>query len=187
MPPILKYNWFSLENFFYVGNMKSVYFLSLKADMLLFGLYCFCCWLFNKFCIGISPLIINLFNPKCIASQVSILVAATHQTHQTHLPAPDTQITNTDGRALCQTCVTRWVGRGGVGITCFSNINVILTTPASYKRSKQYVLKKEHSYVYTPFRGAWGLPSQNKNESWHKTDCCKERSSGRFRKRRAPP
>ena len=22
------------------------------------------------------------------------------------------------------------------------------------------------------FRGAWGLPSQNKYERWHKTDCC---------------
>ena len=34
-------------------------------------------------------------------SQVSIYVAVAHQTS----PAPDTQITNTDGRALCQTDV----------------------------------------------------------------------------------
>ena len=60
-----------------------------------------------------------------------------------NLPAPDTQITNTYGRALCQTCVTRWVGRGGVGITCFSIIHVRLTTPADYKRSKQYVCRTQ--------------------------------------------
>ena len=59
-----------------------------------------------------------------------------------NLPAPDTQTTNTDGRALCKTCVTRLVGRGGIGITCFSNIHVRVPTPASYKRSKQYVFEK---------------------------------------------
>ena len=32
----------------------------------------------------------------------------------------DTQITKAGGKALCQTWVTRWVGTGGVGITCFS-------------------------------------------------------------------
>ena len=59
-----------------------------------------------------------------------------------NLPAPDTKITNTDGRVLCQTCVTRWVVRSGVGITCFSIIDVGLTTPAVYKRSKLYVFEK---------------------------------------------
>ena len=54
-----------------------------------------------------------------------------------NLPAPDTQITNTDGRAICQTCVTRWVGRGRVGIKCFFNIHVRLIRPAIYKKSKK--------------------------------------------------
>ena len=48
-----------------------------------------------------------------------------------NLPAPDTQITNTDGRASCHTCVARWKGKGEVGITCFSSIHVILTRPAT--------------------------------------------------------
>ena len=59
-----------------------------------------------------------------------------------HVAAPDTQIKNTDGRAFYHTCVTRWVVRGGVGITCFSNIHVRLTSPATYNRSKQYVFEK---------------------------------------------
>ena len=52
-----------------------------------------------------------------------------------HLPAPDTQITNPDGMALCQNCVTKWESRGGVGITFLSNIHVLLITPAIYQRS----------------------------------------------------
>ena len=36
------------------------------------------------------------------------------------LPAPDTHLTNTDSRTPCHTCMTRWVGRGWVGIRCFS-------------------------------------------------------------------
>ena len=59
------------------------------------------------------------------------------------LPAPDTQLTNTDGRALCHICVTRWVGRGGVGITCFSSIHVRVIRPAIYERSKQYVFERK--------------------------------------------
>ena len=74
-----------------------------------------------------------------------------------NLPAPDTQTTNTDGRALCQTCVTRWVGRGGVGNTCFSNRHVMFTIPAIYKRSKKYVFEK-NLVMFMPhlnrFRGA---------------------------------
>ena len=62
--------------------------------------------------------------------------------NSTNLSAPDTQITNIDGGALCKTCITRRVVKGGVGNTCFSNIYVRLTTPANYKRSKQYVFDK---------------------------------------------
>ena len=40
-----------------------------------------------------------------------------------NLPAPDIHLTNTDVRALYHTCVTRWVGRDGLGFTCFSNMH----------------------------------------------------------------
>jgi hypothetical protein len=80
------------------------------------------------------------------------------------LPAPDTHLTNTEGRVLCHTCMTRWVGRGGAGIRCFSIIHLRLNRPSIYTKSN------------TPnsdqFRGIWGPPSENKNKSWHKTDCC---------------
>ena len=33
-------------------------------------------------------------------------------------------------------CITRWVGRGGVGLTGFSNIHVEKTRPVTYKKSK---------------------------------------------------
>ena len=59
-----------------------------------------------------------------------------------NLPAPDTQITNTDGRAICQTCVTRWVGRGRVGIKCCFNTHVRLIRPAIHKKSQQYDFEK---------------------------------------------
>ena len=91
------------------------------------------------------------------------------------LPAPDTHLTNTDSRTPCHTCMTRWVGRGGVGIRCFSNIHLRFTRPSVYKKSRQYVFEK-NMVMFTPnsdqFRGIWGPPSENKNESWHKTDCC---------------
>ena len=90
------------------------------------------------------------------------------------LPAPDTHLTNTDSRTPCHTCMTRWVGRGGVGIRCFSNIQIRITRPSVYKKSRQYVFEK-NMVMFTPnsdqFRGIWGPPSENKNESWHKTDC----------------
>ena len=60
---------------------------------------------------------------------------------------------------LCHTCITRWLGRGGVGITWFSNMHVRLTRPAVYKRSKQCVFEKNR-VMFTPhihqFRGIWG-------------------------------
>ena len=66
-----------------------------------------------------------------------------------NLPAPDTQITNADGNTLCQVCLTRWVGRGEVGITCFLNILAKLPRPVTYKRSKQYVCEK-YIVMFTP-------------------------------------
>ena len=46
------------------------------------------------------------------------------------LPAPDNYLTNRDSRAPCHTCMTRWVGRGGVGIRCFSNKYLRFTRPS---------------------------------------------------------
>ena len=78
------------------------------------------------------------------------------------------QITNTDDRTLWQTCVTRWVARGGVGIACFSNIYVRLTRPANYRRSTQYVFE-QNIFMLVPhwdqLRGARGLPTQNNIEA----------------------
>ena len=72
------------------------------------------------------------------------------------LPAPDTHLTNTDSRTPCHTYMTWWVGRGGVGIRCFSNIHLLLTRPSVYKKSKQYVFEKNMA-MFTPnsdqFRG----------------------------------
>ena len=72
------------------------------------------------------------------------------------LPAPDTHLTNIDSRTQCHTCMTRWVGRGGVGIRCFSNIHLRFTRPSVYKKSRQYVFKK-NMVMFTPnsdqFRG----------------------------------
>ena len=77
------------------------------------------------------------------------------------------QITNTHDRTLWRTCVTRWVVRGGVGITCFSDIYVRLTGPANYRRSTQYVFEK-NIFMFVPhldqLRGARGLPTQNKTK-----------------------
>ena len=76
------------------------------------------------------------------------------------LPAPDTQITNTDGMAVCQTFETRKVARGGFGITCFSNKHVRLTRPASYNRYKQ-CFWKEHNMLlphYTDLGASEGFP-----------------------------
>ena len=125
---------------------------------------------------------------------MSIHVAATHQT-------TDTQITNTDGRALCHTCVTRWVGRGGVGMTCFFNIHERLTTPATYKRSKPYVFEKNivmfRPNLHLLIEGPEGFPVKTKIKADTKRTfvmCCQifdKRStapfSGRFRRRPAPP
>ena len=52
--------------------------------------------------------------------------------NSSNLSAPDTQIKNTNGRALFKTCVTSWVGKGGVGITCFPNINERLIRRVNY-------------------------------------------------------
>ena len=38
--------------------------------------------------------------------------------------------------------MTRWVGRGGVGIRCFTNKHSRFTRPFVYKKSKQYVFEK---------------------------------------------
>ena len=114
---------------------------------------CICVYVFSHECTGVHP---------CSCKSKS-------------LPAPDTHLTNTDSRAPCNTCITRWVGRGGVGIRCFSNIHLRLTRPSVLKKSKQYVFEK-NMVMFTPnsdqFRGIWGPPSENKNESWHKTDRC---------------
>ena len=91
------------------------------------------------------------------------------------LPAPDTHLTNTDSRTPCHTCITRWVGRGGVGIRWFFNMLLRFTRPSVSKKSRQYFFEK-NMFMFTPnsyqFWGIWGPPSENKNESWHKTDCC---------------
>ena len=71
-------------------------------------------------------------------------------------------------------CITRWVGRCGVGITGFFNIHIWITRPASYKKSKLYFFGKNRvmfrSHLDTVV-GVWGVPDQNNNKSWHKPDC----------------
>ena len=72
------------------------------------------------------------------------------------LPAPDTHLTNTDSRTPCHTCMTKWVGRGWVGIRYFSIIHLGFTRPSVYEKSKQYVFEK-NMVMFTPnsdhFRG----------------------------------
>ena len=116
------------------------------------------------------------------------------------LPAPDTHLTNTDSRTPCHTCMTRWVGRGGVGIRCFSNIHLRFTRPSVYKKSRQYVFEK-NMVMFKPnsdqFRGIWGPPSEKKMKADTKLTvvmCCQiiakrhtAPSSGRFRRRPASP
>ena len=65
------------------------------------------------------------------------------------LPAPDIHLTNADSRTPCHTCMARWVGRGGVGIRCFSNKHLRLTRPCLFKKSKQYVFEK-NMVMFTP-------------------------------------
>ena len=55
-----------------------------------------------------------------------------------NFPGPHTQITNTVDMALFQTCITRWVGRGWVGIKCVPNLHVSIR-PARCKRSQLYI------------------------------------------------
>ena len=87
-----------------------------------------------------------------------------------NLPSPDTQIRNTDGRVFCQTCITKWLGKGCVGTTCFSNKkNLVMFWPPLEQ-----------------FKAAGWLLSQNKNYSWHQTNCCNFLSLGRFRRQPVP-
>ena len=90
------------------------------------------------------------------------------------LPAPDTQITNTDGMAVCQTWETRKVARGGFGITCFSNKHVRWTRQASYNRYKQCFWKEHFMLLphYTDLEASEGFPVKKKYKSWNKTDFC---------------
>ena len=39
-------------------------------------------------------------------------------------------------------CITRWVGRGGIGITGFYYIHVWITRPATYKKLTLYFVEK---------------------------------------------
>ena len=106
------------------------------------------------------------FRPK-----VSIHVPAIPQ----NFLAPDTQIRITGGRASWPPCITRWVGIGGVGITCFSNIHVRLTRPAVYKRSKTYVFEKCLHHIKTNLQASKVLPVQTKMKAETKLTvvmCC---------------
>ena len=75
---------------------------------------------------------------KEYAEYVCVFLTGVHpcSCNSPNLPASDIKITKTDGRALCQTCLPKLVGRGWIGITCFYNIHVRLTRPANYKRSE---------------------------------------------------
>ena len=54
-----------------------------------------------------------LLYPRCIGSQYTGVHPCSCKSQS--LPAPDTHLTNTDSRTPCNTCITRWVGRGRVG------------------------------------------------------------------------
>ena len=118
------------------------------------------------------------------------------------LPAPDTHLTNTDGRALCHTCMTRWVARGGVGNT--------LDAFPTYIYGKQ-----DHLYIRSPnnmfLKRTWlclhpiqtnleaseGLPVKTRRKADIKLNVVMScqivpkrstaPSSGRFQRRPAPP
>ena len=91
----------------------------------------------------------------CSCSNTDCKLTGVHQCswNSPNLPEPDTWITHTDSKALCQTCVTKLKGRGGVCVTCFSNIYMLLRRPATFKRSQKRVFEeKKHFYVCAPFR-----------------------------------
>jgi hypothetical protein len=64
------------------------------------------------------------------------------------LPAPDTHLTNTDSRTACHTCMTRWVGRGLVGIRCFSIIHLWFTRPYGIKCVGRIVTKSMSNFLH---------------------------------------
>ena len=110
--------------------------------------------------------------PTCLPQSLPKLLTGVHlcSCKSPNLPAPDNQITNTDDRAICQTCVTRWLGRGGVGITYIFNIHVRLTKPATNKGPNKMFFSSSKTELYlcpikTNLEAPKGVPSQNKNKS----------------------
>ena len=113
-----------------------------------------------------------------------------------NLQAPDTQLTNTNVRVLCQTCVTSWVDTGGFGITCFSNAHVRVTRQATFKRSRHYVFKN-NIVLFRQIKRPKGLSVKTKMKAGTKLTvvmCCQivdrkstASSNDRFQQRPAPP
>ena len=61
-------------------------------------------------------------------------------------------------------------------IISFSSILLVRTRPALYEKKPAYMFKI-NKFIFRPHLdmslGVFGLPEKtNKNESWHKTDCC---------------
>ena len=106
--------------------------------------------LINSVSDGLGKYLPNTVNPK--PEELTGFHPCSYKSQS--LPAPDTHLTNS--RTLCHTCMTRGVGRGGVGISCFSNIHLRFTRPSVYKKSKQFVFEK-NMVMFTPnldqFRG----------------------------------
>ena len=49
-------------------------------------------------------------------------------------------------------CIPRWEGGGGVGLSCFFRIHVMLPTPAYYIKSSHSSFEKELNYAQAPFK-----------------------------------
>ena len=70
-------------------------------------------------------------------------------------------------------------GKGGVGvsISCFFHIHDMLHKLAYYKKSSDSSFEEEKKlFLFRPnlnmFIDVWDSLDENKDESWHKTDCC---------------
>ena len=65
----------------------------------------------------------------------------------------------------------------------FSSMQMLGTRPDVYKKKFQYRFEMNWIIFRTHLdtcRGIFGLPGENNNESWHKTDCCNVLSRGPF-------
>ena len=102
---------------------------------------------------------------------MSTHVALDHQTYSAL--AQHTQITWT---AVLKCDEPSRVERWRLGyITYQSDIHIETTRPAIYKKFKLRFFEKNIVMFrpnFGPFKGIWGIPDENKNESLHKTDCC---------------